>query len=187
MELLKFLDNKTHFLLSCCQNVEPLVIKKTRKTTLRGLPETKRMFFQKKNKVFSCEYLGQNRHGEELVFLNGKLYSRTVWDCGSKDGLETIYYSNGRKLSEGNWGRGTREGIWNFWYADDNKAKEVVWYDGEVIKRSFWSRQGKLMYSCDYKWGRKHGFEKKWVDYRFCYELRKYDQGSIVSCEYLQR
>ncbi|AQM73196.1 MORN repeat-containing protein [Noumeavirus] len=185
MEMLKFLGCKVHFLL--CQNVQPVVLKKTRKTVLCGLPETERQFFRKKNKVFSCQYKGQNRHGEELVFLNGKLYSKTMWDNGTKNGFETIYYSNGRKLSEGCWGRGTRQGIWNFWYSDDNKAKEIVWYYGEVIKRSFWSRQGKLMYSCEYKWGRKHGLEKKWVDYTRCYELRKYDQDFLISSEFAQR
>ncbi|AHA46064.1 hypothetical protein ISTM_166 [Insectomime virus] len=187
MENIKFLEKHTSFLSSLPYDFSPQIFGGTKKFVSYGIPGSTRTFRKRKNKVFSCEYKGQNRHGEELVFLHDKLYQRVEWHCGAKDGKETTYYDDGKKLSEGNWQTGRRVGTWTYWYAGENKRKEDVWYFDEIIKTSTWNRRGKLMYSCEFRWGRKHGTEKKWINYRQGYDLTKYDNGRIFSTEYIQR
>ncbi|AMQ10794.1 hypothetical protein [Brazilian marseillevirus] len=181
MEKLKFLEERANFLIAC--EVTPVLLKKTRRFVTYGFPDVSKTFVKRKNKIFSCGHLLGNKHGEELVLLNGKLSRKTQWVNGAKDGLEIIYYPNGRKLSEGYWQRGERTGIWNFWYADGNKSNEIIRYYGEVTRKSFWNREGKLMYSCDYYWGRKHGSEKKWNAYMGVYIIVKYNNGDIISSD----
>lgn len=143
-----------------------------RKEILYGAPTSSKVrssteiLFKNGIKESCCEYLGSEKHGQEITYFpNGKIQSSANWLNGKQTGKYLEYFSNGNISVKGYYNNNKRTGEWYHEY--DNGYYEIERQElvrVGAICRDGWESSATGRGACSWHGGVDYWlYDKRWV------------------------